>query len=100
MNRVFNQGNITLSFRRNFGDKEELEFSELLNLVAEVNLTESNDSVKWVLDRSGAFITKSMYKELMHTGFSNRWMLRLWQTKVPLKITIFLWQVINESSVW
>lgn len=50
-----------------------------------------------MLERSGAFTTKSLYKELVCTGFSNRWMLCFWQTKVPLKIKIFLWRVVNDK---
>jgi hypothetical protein len=34
MHRVYNQGDIMLSFRRNFGDREELEIGEQLNMVA------------------------------------------------------------------
>jgi hypothetical protein len=36
-------------------------------------------------------------KELTFTGFYDRWVQCLWQTKIPLKIKIFLWQVINDN---
>jgi hypothetical protein len=36
-------------------------------------------------------------KELTFTGFYDRWVQCLWQTKIPLKIKIFLWQVINDK---
>jgi hypothetical protein len=95
--RVFHQGNPELTFRRNFGDRENMEFVDLVDVMAGVNLTNSQDSVKWVLERSGSFTTSSLYDELTFTRFPNRWMLCLWKTKVPLKIKIFLWQVINDK---
>jgi hypothetical protein len=95
--RVFNQGNLRLTFRRNFGCREDQELAELTELVGGVSFSENKDIVKWVLEKSGRFTTSSMYKDLTFTGFFDRWMQCLWQTKIPLKIKIFLWQVINDK---
>jgi hypothetical protein len=94
---VLYQGLLELIFRRNFGDRENQEFSELIDMMAGVHLTDSHDSARWVLEKIGMFTTSSLYKELTFTGFSNRWMLCLWKTKVPLKIKIFLWWVIHDK---
>jgi hypothetical protein len=97
--RVYNnQGELALPFRRNLGDREDLELAELSDIVANVSLSNSIDSVKWLLERSGSFST-FLYNEPTFTGFSNRWLLVvcLWKTKMPLKNKIFLWQVINDK---
>jgi hypothetical protein len=47
--------------------------------------------------KNGIFSTSSLYNELTFSGFHNRWLLCMWKTKIPLKIRIFLWQVINDK---
>jgi hypothetical protein len=86
-----------LTFRRNFGVREAAEFSDLRELINSVTLSETRDSVQWVLEKSSAFSTSSLYNELTFTGCSNRWLMNVWKTKVHLKIRIFLWQVINDK---
>jgi hypothetical protein len=97
VNRVFNQGNVLLSFRRNLGEREELELAELLDILEGVQLSECKDSGKWIFERSGIFSTSSLYNELTFTGLQNIWLLCMWKTKIPLKIIIFLWQAINDK---
>jgi hypothetical protein len=46
-----------LTFRRNFGIREEAEFEGLTDLLALVQLSEANDSVTWVLENSGTTFT-------------------------------------------
>jgi hypothetical protein len=97
VNRVCNQGNVLLSFKRNLGEREELELAELSDLLEGVQLSKSKDSVKWIFERFGIFSTSSLYNELTFTGFPIKWLLCLWKTKIPLKIRIFLRQVINDK---
>jgi hypothetical protein len=89
VHRVCNQENFALTFRRNFGLREEAEFSEMQDLIHTVNLTHEKDSIKWVLEKTRVFSTSSLYKELTFSGFPNRWLLNVWKTKAPLKIRIF-----------
>jgi hypothetical protein len=95
--RVCNPEFGAFTFRRNFGFREEAEFTGLMELINTVSLTETRDSVKWVLEKSGSFSASSLYNELTFIGFSNRWLMNVWKTKAPLKIRIFLWQVINDK---
>jgi hypothetical protein len=97
VHRVLNSDQLNLTFRRNFGDIENQEYIELREMMSEIQLTNSHDSVRWILVRSGNFTTFSLYNELTFTGFSDRLMQCLWKTKVPLKIKIFFWQVIHEK---
>jgi hypothetical protein len=47
--RVFNQGDIVLSCRRNFGDREDLDLAELSDMIVGTSFIDSRDTVKWVL---------------------------------------------------
>lgn len=38
-----------------------------------------------------------LYNELTFSGFTNRWLMCAWRTKLPLKIRVFLWQVFNDK---
>jgi hypothetical protein len=97
IHRVLNLDHLNLTFRRNFGVIENQEYIELREMMSEIQLTNSQDSVRWILERAGNFTTSSLYNELTFTGFSDRWMQCLWKTKVPFKIKIFLWQVIHDK---
>lgn len=55
------------------------------------------NSVSWALERSGDFTTVSLYRELTFPGVTNRWMMLIWEAKLPLKIKIFLWLVCNDK---
>lgn len=50
---VLEQGDINLTFRRNFGDREMIEWEELLTMVANVSLSDEPDTVRWALEKSG-----------------------------------------------
>lgn len=51
---------INLTFRRNFGPSDEIEWEELTNLIGNITLTDTPDSVKWALEKSGDFSTYIM----------------------------------------
>jgi hypothetical protein len=91
--RILEFGLTNLSFRRSFGSREDNEWLELSHLLEGVSLTEGNDSVKWVLEKSGIFTTSLMYRELTFFGYTNKWLMCIWRSKLLLKIRIFLWQV-------
>jgi hypothetical protein len=65
--RVLNGGVINLSFRRNFGNEEILEWEEMERELEQVNLTDRDDSIRWVLSANGQFSTSSLYR---HCSFS------------------------------
>jgi hypothetical protein len=52
VHRVLNSDHLNLTFRRNFGDIENQEYFELREMMSEVQLTNSQDSVRWILERS------------------------------------------------
>ena len=82
-----------IDFRRNFGETKFAEWEELTELVENVVLSEAQDRLHWILEKSGKFTTSSLYKHIMNTGVRDVHMLLIWKAKIPLKIKIFRWQI-------
>jgi hypothetical protein len=95
--KVMRNENLNLTFRRNFGAIQTLEWSELRTLIDGMFLTQAPDKVKWIFEKCGEFSTASLYRELTFTGIINKWMMNIWRAKLPLKIKKFLWQVCNDK---
>jgi hypothetical protein len=77
---------LNLTFRRNFRPCHTTEWEDLVMLVEGVNLSQTPDTVKWILEKSGLFSTTSLYRELMFPGVVNKWMMCIWRAKLPLKV--------------
>jgi hypothetical protein len=90
-------GSINLTFRRNFRDEHDQEWAALSGQVEETSLNNIPDSVTWCLERKGIFTTASLYNAMFFSGYENKWMMCIWEAKIPLKIKIFLWQVCNDK---
>lgn len=88
--RVLRNGNINLTFKRGFGESEELEWEGLVELVERLNLLQQPDSVSSLFEKSKEFSTASLYKELTFPGVVNGWMMNIWRASLPLKVRIFL----------
>lgn len=63
----------------------------------DIPLTSEIDSVKWALDKSKSFTSKSLYRFLFGSGVSSRVAGFVWKSKLPLKIKFFLWQIFNNK---
>ncbi|VAH35095.1 unnamed protein product [Triticum turgidum subsp. durum] len=65
-------------------------------VVNRIPLDERSDRIFWGLNQNGKFTTKSVYKMLEKplSGCHYRW---IWKTKIPLKIKIFLWQMLQDA---
>jgi hypothetical protein len=66
--KVLRDGGINLTFRRNFGNVEDQEWENLQMLLVGVILSQELDSVKWCLEKSGEFLTSSLYNALTFPG--------------------------------
>jgi hypothetical protein len=95
--KFWERGDVNLTFRRNFGEEEELEWEALLDLMEGTISSHDTDTVAWGLEKSGEFTTSSLYREILFPGVSTKHMLDLWGASLPLKIKIFLWQVYNDK---
>jgi hypothetical protein len=97
VHRILVGGFPNLSFRRIFDLREEKEWLELSQILEVISLTDDKNSVRWVLEKTKTFSTTSLYTELTFSGFTNKWLLCVWHSKLPLKIRVFLWQVFNDK---
>ncbi|PUZ70230.1 hypothetical protein GQ55_2G210000 [Panicum hallii var. hallii] len=55
--QVLHEGVVDLTFRRAFGERELLEWEQLLGMVEGFVLTHEADSVNWALEKTGVFTT-------------------------------------------
>ena len=62
-----------------------------------MNLELEDDQVIWALEKHGSFRTKSLYKQICCGGVINRRMQEVWESKLPLKVKIFLWQMYHDK---
>jgi len=61
------------------------------------SLTERTDTDVWMLEKSGNLTTKTVYKMITFLGIVDLRMKDIWETKLPLKIEIFLWMVAHDQ---
>ena len=78
-------------FRRNCGVREKNQWENFKNDVEQVELEDSMDKPIWCLEKSGIFSVKSLYNHLLFGGVNSGKMSKLWKSKCPLKVRIFIW---------
>jgi hypothetical protein len=83
---------LAIRFRRYLDQESISQWRELCALVDEVELEQGKDQISWHLENSGKFSTKSLYFKLSQ-GISVAQFKDMWESKVPLKIKIFSWQL-------
>lgn len=68
-----------------------------MNAIEGVSLTEEHDGVTWAVEKSGHFTTRSMYRMLAHRGVINYQMRKIWGCRMPLKLKVFMWQIMQNK---
>jgi hypothetical protein len=87
-----------LTFRRNLQGNWIEEWTELQKILEGVQFDSiKEDLVKWVLDKSNQYTTKSLYHFLTHGGVRDQLCIMIWKCKIPLKIKVFLWQLFHDK---
>jgi hypothetical protein len=84
-----------IRFRRTFGLAETVEWENLCRIFDLHPYTTGEDEVKWSLEASGEFSTRSIYGRLMHGAVVTHFK-EVWKTRVPPRIRVFLWQLIRN----
>jgi hypothetical protein len=84
------------SYRRCFGEAEMEAWREMMIKLERINLTEDDDKVTWKLEKSKKFSTRSMYRYITFAGVVDVRMMEIWNTKIPLKVKIFLWMAWHD----
>jgi len=71
------------------------EWERLMAILDKMTISEGEDSFVWLLEKSGHYTTRSMYRRLSFRRVVNRRMVKLWKSKIPMKLKVFMWMVIN-----
>jgi hypothetical protein len=72
------------------------EWRELMTKLRNVQLIDEEDRVVWKLEQSGKYTTRSMYRFITFGGVIDTRMIEIWNTKIPLKVQIFLWMAWHD----
>lgn len=94
----WDEGEWVIPLRRSlFGDLKS-DWDNLYGLLQGVSLSDSgNDDIKWALDKSQNFTTKSLFYCLTNGGVKDNINNLIWKCKIPLKVKVFLWQVVHKK---
>uniref|UniRef100_A0A453J5N9 Reverse transcriptase zinc-binding domain-containing protein n=1 Tax=Aegilops tauschii subsp. strangulata TaxID=200361 RepID=A0A453J5N9_AEGTS len=83
-----------IAFRRSFGPAEVQEWIDLREIVP-LPLSQDPDSVSWSLSPWGEFSVSSAYQAVCRLPVLS-WLSPLWKAPMPLKIKIFVWQLLRD----
>lgn len=97
LHKTLKNDTIKLTFRWNFGFREERQWEALSSILEEVTLDQQQDPVIWVLEKCNNFSTSSLYNAITFPGVENKWMMSIWGANLPLKVKIFLWELCNDK---
>jgi hypothetical protein len=82
-----------MDFAGPLSQNEAYQWDALLGALQDSHINKSNDFVSWVLEKSGRYTTKSMYRYILHREVLNIRMRKMWKSKLPMKLKIFMWLV-------
>jgi hypothetical protein len=71
-------------------------WGKILTDVENLHLVSSNDLVQWKFGTNGLFSVKSVYKAMIASD-NGSYHQNIWKGKIPAKIKIFLWLVMNNA---
>jgi hypothetical protein len=67
----------------------------LRSRITNIQLSQEDDTFRWILTQFGQFLVKSHYQALIKNKVPNL-NKRLWELKAPLKIKVLLWYIRRE----
>ena len=91
------EGGLNIQFNRSFGALELIEWEELGEKLSNVSLQSGKDTPVWALEKSECYSTKSMYRFFMFRGVQSNRLDKLWKSKLPMKLKIFMWLALHEK---
>ena len=92
---LWDGGEWNITFHRSFGVEELADWETLREKLQRVTLQRGKDIPIWELENFGQYTTRSMYRFLTYRWVINKRMEKLWHTKLPLKLKIFMWLAIQ-----
>ena len=90
------EGEWKMSFRTTLNMVDMQNWENLLQLVANIRLNEAEDTPKWMFEKSNQYSTKSMYRWMTHRGVVNKRIRRVWDSRLPMRIKVFMWLTFNN----
>jgi hypothetical protein len=87
-----------IEFRRSLNAADLQKWEELLSLLEGTHLNSLADQLQWLFEKSGKYSTKNMYRWTTHRGVVNRRMRGVWDSRLPMRIKVFLWQAVLTIS--
>lgn len=63
-----------------------------------VQVSTAPDNIRWAMEKSGEFTTKSFYKYMLNPVVSFTPMSEMWKIKIPLKVKLFMW-LLNKDRI-
>lgn len=97
--QVWGGTSLKLTFTRCVDEVLIAEWFDLLNFVKLVALTSHSDTPIWLLEPTGSYFVRSLYKMINFGGISSELRDSIWKIKVPPNIHVFLWLVINNKTL-
>lgn len=86
-----------VEFRRPLGDSDYREWEKLVSMLYWHRLNNGSDHFCWLLEKSGKYTVRSMYRRLVFRGVVNKRMAKLWKSKLPNKLKVFFWLVVQDK---
>jgi hypothetical protein len=86
-----------VQFRRELTGNQMEMWRSLLDMLRGMTISTDDDIVIWTLEKHGCFSTRSMYRYLCFGGVISNQMREVWGTRSPLKVRIFLWQMLHDK---
>ena len=80
-----------MNLSRPLDEGEFSEWADLMTLLEGVRISSDTDQIKWVHEKSGCFTTRSMYRLMTYRGVVNKRMLKLWKSRLSMKLKVFIW---------
>ena len=85
-----------VSFTRWLVNDLQHDWLKILSYLNLINKSDCKDKVTWKFGKNGRFSVKSTY-DAMTVNDSGLYNKRIWKSKVPSKIKIFLWLMLNNA---
>lgn len=96
--KVFREADSVMRFRRQLNPILASQWQAPRSKLDALPLSDDSDSVAWSFEKSGRYTVKSLYFWLERNlnGAHNKW---IWKAKIPLKIQIFQWLLLQGSVI-
>jgi hypothetical protein len=95
---VLRSNTINVAFCRSLVGNNLMAWQQLIALITNTQLNDQRDIFIWSLHQHGKFTVCSMYRSLVRPQVVPR-NHPIWKIKIPLKIKIFMWYLINNLAL-